>query len=192
VVFAVIILLLSSVAMSPILDNFEFLQNSSEPFSELWLLDSSHGTENYPFNVSSGETYSVFVGLANRMKSSESYMVHVKFRNVTQYLLEYNTSKPSSSLPLYEFQFSVDNKDVWESPVNFAVSDVTVEEDIITVGDVTINDVVKPVTAYTNSTYAPNEPHFQLFFELWRYNVELGTFQFDNLSVGLWLNMTRS
>lgn len=190
--FVVVALVLTLVAATLVGNNFGLLSDNSEPFSEFWLLDSDHSAENFPYSVRPGETYKIFVNLANHMGSSESYLVYVKLRNVSQYLQEFNSSNPSSSLPLYEFQFSVDDENVWESPVNFGFRDVFIEEDVLTVGEVTINGVVNPVSASINWTSETSGYYYQLFFELWQYNRELESFRFTNLSTGIWLNMTSS
>jgi len=188
--FIAITLVLTLVAASPVIAAVVSFQGGSEQFSEFWLLGPDHIAENYPFNVSAGEMYKIFVNLANHMDRSEYYLVQVKFRNITQSILEVAGSKPSSLSPLYTFRFFVADENVWESPVNFGFQDVSIEGDIVTVGDLIVNEMVFPVDASTRWDSETSCFYFQLFFELWRYDVALQSFRFDNRFVGIWLNMT--
>ncbi len=188
----VVVLVVALVGASFVFGDLDFFPDTSEKFSEFWLLDADRMTESYPFNVSSGDSYSVFVDVANQMGSSQQYRVYAKFRDSNQSVLERNTGLPSSSSPLYEFEFSVEDEEVWESAVNFGFQGVSVEEDVLTVGDVIINGVVHSVDASTNWNSTRNGFYFELFFELWRYDVEVESYSYTDLSLGLWLNMTSS
>lgn len=185
----VVFLILSLFASFLIVDNLDYFQGS-ESFSEFWLLDSEHGTSNYPFNVTSGTSYSVFVNLANHMGSSETYLVNAKLRSYEQYLLECNSSYPSSSPSLYEFSFSVDDEGYSEIPITFEISDLLLNDDVVAIDDIVINGDINSVTVSTSWNPGVKGYVFQLFFELSRYNTESGNYQFDNKIVGIWLNMT--
>ena len=188
--FIVFTLILSLIVASPLISNMVSLQSTTEKFTELWLLDSKQVTENYPSNVSAGELYTIYVDLANHMRQSEYYLLQVKLGNVTQYNFTVGSLQPSSLDPLYERRFFVADEGVWESPVTFGFQDVSIEEDVVTVGDVVINDVVFPVDALTSWNSEKHGYYFNLFFELWRYDTTLQDFAFDNRVVGLRLNMT--
>ena len=191
VLFLVVTLGLALVAASPVLGVI-VPQGGSERFSEFWLLDAWNRTEYYPFVVGVGEVYSVFVGVGNHMGGSEYYMVYVKFRNGIQSLPDIDSSVSSSLSPLYEYRFFVGDGEVWESPVTFGFEDVVVEGDVLSVGNVTINGVSFPVGASAVWDSEKEGYFFELFFELWRYDVELDGFRFDDRFVGLWLSMTGS
>lgn len=202
--FMVVTLGLALIAASPALALVMPFGDSSEQFSEFWLLNSNHAAEDYPFNVSAGEMYSVFIGVGNHMGNPEYYKVYVKFGNITQ--LVFNSSEPSSLSPLYEFQGFVGDGNFWESPMTFgfqnvslvdkvlSVDNVTVnvpiEDAFLSVYEVTINGMVFPVDAHTSWDAENGGFYFRLSFELWRYDVDLHSFRFDGLSVGLRLNMT--
>ena len=188
----VIVLVVVLVGASFVFGDLDFFPDTPEQFSEFWLLDADRMTENYPFNVSSGASYTVFVDVANHMGSSQQYRVYAKFRDSNQSVLERNTGLPSSSSPLYEFEFSIEDEEVWGSAVNFGFQDVSVEDDVLTVGDVIINGVVHSVDASTSWDSRINGFYFELFFELWRYDADLRSFRFDDRSVGIRLNMTSS
>jgi len=187
--FIVVTLVLALVAASPVL-GVVVPQGGSERFSEFWLLGPTHMAEGYPFNVRAGEVYSVFVGVGNHLGGSEYYMIYVKFRNSTQNLPDIDSSEPSSLDPLFEFRFFVSDGEVWKAPVTFLFEDVIVEGDVLFVGDVTINGVSFPVDVSAVWDSEDGGYFFQLFFELWRYDVELDSLRFDDRFVGIWLNMT--
>lgn len=180
---------LALVAASPALAVVVPFEGGSERFSEFWLLDGLHRTEYYPFVVSEGEEYRVFVGVGNHMGGSEYYMVCVKFRNSTQSLPDLESSVASSLLSLYEFRFFVGDGEVWEMPVTFWFEDVVVEGDVLVVGDVIVNGVSFPVEVSAVEESEGGGFVFQLFFELWRYDVVSESFRFDNRYVGLWLSV---
>lgn len=188
--FVVVTLGLALIAASPVLAMVVPFGGGSERFSEFWLLDPNHAAEDYPFNVRAGEMYSVFVGVSNHMGSSEYYKVYVKFRNGTQSVPDGKGGVPSSLSPLYEYLFFVGVDGVWESPVSFGFGDVVVEGDVLSVGKVLIDGVTFPVDVFAVWDSEREGYFFQLFFELWRYDVGSRSFRFDDRFVGLWLNMT--
>jgi len=204
--FIVVTLGLALIAASPAIALVVPFGGGSEQFSEFWLLDPNHAAEDYPFNVSAGEMYSVFVGVGNHMGSPEYYKVYMKFGNITQ--LDFNSSKPSSLSPLYEFQGFVGDGDFWESPVTFGFQNVSlvdkvlsvdnvtmnapIEDAVLSVDEVIINGMVFPVDAHTSWDAENAGFYFRLSFELWRYDMVLKSFMFHNRIVGLRLNMTDS
>jgi len=192
VLFLVVTLGLALVAASPVLGVVVPFGGGSERFSEFWLLDAWNRTEYYPFVVGVGEVYRVFVGVGNHMGGSEYYMVNVKFRNGTGSLPDIDGSVSSSLVPLYEFRFFVGDGMVWESPVTFGFEDVVVEGDVLSVGDVIVNGVSFPVDVSAVWDSESGGFFFQLFFELWRYDVVSRAFRFHDRFVGIWLSMTVS
>ena len=185
----VVTLGLTLVFASPGLSVIVPLQGGSEKFSEFWLLDAWNGTGYYPFLVSEGEVYKVFVGVTNHVGGSEYYMVRVKFGNSIQSLPDISGSVPSSLDSLYEFRFFVEDEMVWKSPVTFGFEDVVVKEDVLSVQDVIINGVTCPVDASAVWDSEAEGFFFQLFFELWRYDSDSQVFKFDDRFVGIWLRM---
>ena len=183
---------LALVASSPLIAIAVPFQSDYERFSEFWLLGPDHLAEDFPSSVVADEMYNVFVGLGNHMGFSEYYTVYVKIRNVTQSLHDLDSSQPSPSSPLYEFRFSVADEEVWESLVTFGFPNVTINDDIMTVNKVIINGIVFPVDVSTSWDAENNGFYFQMFFELWRYDVTLKSFQFADQSVGFWPKMTDS
>lgn len=190
--FIIVTLVLTLVAAFPVIAIVVPFQGGSERFSEFWLLGPDHIAENYPFEVSAGEMYNVFVGVSNHMGSSEYYKVRVKFRNNSLSLSDINGYAASSLSPVYEYQFFVNDEEVWESSMTFGFQEVSVKSDAVSVGNITVNGMVFPVDATTHWDSESNGFYFQLFFELWRYDKVSKIFSFHDRFVGIWLNMTSS
>ena len=187
-VFMVTILGLSLVVVSPTIGLY--LPSGGERFSELWILGPGHMAEGYPFNVVAGDVYRVFVGVGCHLGGSTYYAVVVKFRNQTQPLPNATVAEPSSLPALFEFQMFVEDGDVWEAPVDFAVMDVSVGVNTTVVGRLLVNGVLFEVDlpAVWDAVFAGF--FYQLFFELWLYDSDTDEFRYYNRFVGLWLNMT--
>jgi uncharacterized membrane protein len=190
--FTVASLILILIVAAPTLALFIRVPEGSEKFSELWLLGPAGKAENYPFNVSVGESYSIYVGVGNHLGRSAYYTIYVKFRNETQQVPNFTMSEPSPLPPLYEFGFVVSDGDLWEVPLTFAFENVLVEQNFSLVQDVSINGVVFPVNCSSAWDSDRNGFYYQMFFELWLYNVTAYDFEYHNRFVGLWLNMTGS
>ena len=183
--FATVSLVLILVVAFPALSTVVSFPSGGERFSELWLLGPNHMAEGYPFNVGVGEEYSVFVGVSNHMGCSEYYMVCVKFRNQTQPLPDSLNSIPSPLNSTYEFQFFLADGETWESPLIFSV-----QGEPMFVGNISINEVVFPVSCSSTWESERNGFFYQLFFELWMYDGDSSSFRYHNRFVGIWLNTT--
>lgn len=157
-----------------------------ERFSELWLLGPYHMAENYPFNVTAGQPYTVYLGIGNHMGSSAYYAVYVKFRNQTQPLPNATASTPSSLPVLYEIRAFVQEGQTWEKLITFSVW----YQNSSVVNRLVIND--RSVWTNSSTFWDPERDgfYYQLFFELWIYDTSSKNFGFHNRFVGIWLNMT--
>jgi len=163
-----------------------------EAFSEFWVLGPNHMAEDYPFNIRVNETNSVFVGVGNHMGVSSQYLVYVKFRNQTQPLPEVTTPRPSPLESLYEFRAFVANDGTWETPFAFRISEVTRQDSSIFLRRLSINDQDFEVRSSARWDSEHEGFYFQLFFELWLYDLTSQSFRYHQRFVGLWLNMTGS
>jgi hypothetical protein len=161
-----------------------------ERFSELWILGPSHMIEGYPSKVKVGESYLVYVGVGNHMGSTAYYAIYVKFRNQTEPLPNATAGTPSPLPPLYECRVVIHDGGVWEAPLTFSILKASIVGgqcfvDALNVNNVTFN-VNKPASWDANSTGY----YYQLFIELWIYNIERRSLEFHNRFVSLWLNVT--
>ena len=156
-------------------------------FSELVLLGPNHMIESVAFNVSLNKPSTVYLGVGNHMGESEYYTVYVKLRNQTQPLPVASNSSPSMLPVLYEFDVFVGNDDVWEKPLDFAVSDVSTVNDSMLLRSLQVNGFAFQVDEVSLWDEERSGFYYQLFSELWYYNMTLSSFQYHNRFVGLWL-----
>jgi uncharacterized membrane protein len=202
ILFLIVALVLALIAASPALSLIS-LTSDGERFSELWLLGPEHKAENYPFNVSVNEEYNIYVGVGNQLDALAYYAVYVKLSNQTNLLPNSTAAEPGLLPPLYEFSFALSDGQVWEAPLTFSVdyvfiqrnvtlNNVSIIQQLATLNTISINGNTFPVN-YT-SIWDPDKNgfYFQIFFELWLYNVNSSNFEYHNRAVRLLLNMTDS
>jgi len=161
-----------------------------ERFSQIWILDSDHTTENYSYNVRANEAYRVYVDVGNHMGGLEYYMVYVKFRNQTDPLPNETAGTASPLSPLYEYRFLLQHGQSFEAPLTFSFHGLSFFNGYCFVENVTVNElglsIGKSVLWNVNST----SYECQFFFELWMFNAEFGAFEYQNMFVTMGLNMT--
>jgi hypothetical protein len=145
--------------------------------------------EGYPFGVGENESYLVYLGVRDDLGSSAYYVVYVKFRNQTQPLPNATAGLPSPLPPLYEYRVFLQDGQSWEQPLTFSFSNVVAAQNRSVVGDLTVNGV----TLGVNSSEVWDDENkgyfYELFMELWIYDVASDAFQFHNRFVGMWLNV---
>ena len=193
VVVAVVALLVASPVLSRVL-----VWPRTEFFSELWVLGSNHMAEGYPFNVSSGESYSVYLGLGNQLGYCAYYLVEVKFRNESQVgpssFGAVENRSPSGVPCLFNITAFVADQSVWEVPVSFGfdygynVSAGVVEFDSLSLSGSVLD--LRGLSAVWNGT--TSRFFGDLIFELWLYNSASSGFGYHGRFVDLKLNMTVS
>ena len=163
-----------------------------EQFSELYLLGPGQMAENYPYNIEVGQTYSVYVNVANHLGSSAYYAIYVKLGNQTDQLPNATRGTPSPLQPLYEYRFSIPDSKNWSSLLTFSASNATFQTTNSQINTLQINDatlnVNKPAMWNSNSTTYT----YRLFFELWLYNEQTESVEFNNRYVNLQLNLTKT
>jgi hypothetical protein len=164
---------------------------SGEQFSELWILGPNRMLEGYPFNVSSGESYKVYLGVGNQMGALGYYRVNVEFRNESEPLPNSTVGMPSPLEPVFEYNVFLRNNETWEKELSFSFSGVSFEGDVCRVSKVLIGDYAVDVDKVAVWNATSSAFYYELFFELWLYNATVSGFQFHNRWVGLWLNMSR-
>jgi uncharacterized membrane protein len=190
VVTAVLALLVASPALQRVL-----VYPQTEFFSEMWLLGPGHVAEDYPYNITRGEAYSVFLGVANHLGECAYYVVEVKFRNATQSAPDSFNRTASSLEPLYSFNVFVADKESLELPLNFSFDynessyNATLSE--VRFNSVTLNGTAVGLGGLTSVWDAQASRFFgNLVFELWIYNGTLSAFQYHERYIDLKFNMT--
>lgn len=183
-------LVLMLVAASPMVSVIIPFSISKQRFSEFWVLGSSHMMENYPSNILIGQKEQVFVGVGNHLGCLAYYIVYVKIRNQTQAAPDMTTLTPSPLAPLYEFRFVIADGETWETPVVFSFLEASRSGDLLNVTKISINDAVFSVNSVAMRDSHDMGFYYQLFFELWRYDMTSQGFRFHDRFIGIWLNMT--
>lgn len=190
-VFIAVVLIGVLLIASPVLGMVVRLP-SGEKFSELYVLGPGHMAEDYPFNVVAGQNYSVYVGVGNHLAASACYVLYVKLRNQTELLPNATIGAPSPLQPLYEYRFFVADGEYWESSLSFSFSATSFQANESFIKRIIISNVEfevdKPAEWNINATGF----YYELFMELWTFNPQSSSVQFDNRFVGIQLNLTKT
>jgi len=191
VVVAVVALLVASPCLSRVL-----VWPRAEFFSELWVLGSNHMAEDYPFNVSSGQSYRVYLGIGNQLGYCAYYRIEVKFRNESQSMPSsfgaVEDRVPSDLPSLFNVSAFVADQNSWELPVTFGF-DYEFNETLVQVGfnSMTFNDNVLGMSGESAGWNATTSRFYgDLIFELWLYSGSADNFGYHGRFVDLKLNMT--
>jgi hypothetical protein len=194
VLFLVFIAIVALLAASPALSRL-LVYPRTEFFSALWLLGQNQTAENYPYNITSGQSYRVYLGIQNQLGYTAYYLVEVKFRNSTESAPydfgPLSNRTPSSLSPLYNITAFVTDQDTWQVPLIFSFDYAALTSSTVHMRNLTLNNVdlnmSGPSIAWnsTTSTFSGF-----LFFELWIYNSTTSVFQYHERDVSLILNMT--
>jgi uncharacterized membrane protein len=145
--------------------------------------------KDYPFNITLNRQENLFLRVSNHMSESGYYRVYVKFRNQTQSFPTDN--EPSSLIPLYEFRVFLLDGESWESEILFSILEASKNSDSFQVKKLRINNVILELDSISMWDSKNNGNYFQLFFELWSYNISFHSFNYyERGYVGIWLNMT--
>ena len=180
-------LVLSFLAITPSLNMFVPLY-VREQFSELSILGPTHLAKDYPFNIKVNTEERLFVTVSNHMGGSAYYTVYVKFRNQTESFP--HDTMPSSLTPLYEFRVFLLDGEKWEGLLRFKFLEVLRRADTVRVGKMMINNVIFDMDSSAKWDFEYSGFYFQMFFELWLYDVSTRSFKYHDRFVGVWLNMT--
>jgi hypothetical protein len=218
--FLMVASLLALLVASPLLQKV-LVYPQTEFFTELWLLGPQHTAENYPHNITSGKTYSVFLGVTNQLGSCAYYIIDVKFRNLTQSGPDSFNHTCSSLEPLYRRHFFVPNKETWELPLTFSLAysfDQVIRTFYRNVSSVDSNgNLTYQLVPYNatvdranfnylrlndatlnlqglSSDYNPQTSEFfgNLIFELWIYDAKTNNHVYHERYVDLKLNMNKT
>jgi len=209
-VTAILALLVASPALQRVL-----VYPQTESLTELSLLGPGQTAANYPYNITSGENYTVFLGIANQLGSCAYYNIEVKFRNETQSAPNAFNFTPSTIPSLYNLNVFVANGERLDIPVNFAFdySFQTVTQTVTTsvavsggpveqitenapvlqanFNSLTFNGETLNLQGYTSNLNPQTDVFYgNLIFELWIYNSTIGGFQYNERFVDLIFNMT--
>jgi len=195
VLFLTVTGILTLLVASPALSRLLVLRRT-EFLTELWILDSNHKAEDYPFNITRNHDYSVFLGIGNHLGYCAYYLIEVKFRNQTQSAptsFGPPANRTPSSLPaLFNITAFVADETVWETSLTLSF-DYGYNEALSHVEfyNLTLNNVKVDMSGYTITWDSEKGGFFgYLFFELWIFNATTSSSQYHERFVGLRFNMT--
>jgi uncharacterized membrane protein len=165
--------------------------DNAEPYSELYVLPPNHIASYYALNATVGQKYSYLLGVGNHLGYSGYYMLYVKMSNGSDSLPDLIAKTPSALPSLFEYKFVVLNNELYEMPFNFSIADASVEGGRSVIKTLTLNDVPIQVDISSQWNSTTSSSYYQLFFELWLYNAQAQTFQYNNRFVTLSMNFTQ-
>lgn len=191
VVVAIVALLVASPALSRVL-----VYPRTEFFSEMWILGSNHTAEDYPFNVSSGQNYDIYLGIGNQLGYCAYYQVEVKFRNESQSMpssLGAVENRVPSDLPsLFNVSAFVADQGSWELPISFGFDYVyNANANVVGFESLKFNGNVLSLAGESTVWNGTTSRFYgDLVFELWLYNSSSRSFGYHDRFVDLKLNLT--
>lgn len=164
--------------------------SGGEAFSELYFLGQGHMAEGYPFNVSAGVDYLVYLGVVDHLGGAEYYEVYVKLRNSSEPLPNATLAEPSPLPVLYTYRVFLKDGQSWEGALSFGFENVVFEGNVSVVGEVSVNGAVVPMDKVAAWDGENSGYYYQFVVELWLYDATSRSFGYHNRFVSLWLNMT--
>jgi hypothetical protein len=186
VVLAIVALLVASPALSRVL-----VFPRTEFFTELYILGSNGMAQDYPYNISRVQNYSIALGLGNQLGYAAYYLVEVKFRNESQSAP--NIDGTPSILPsLFNITAFVADQGTEELPLAFSF-DFNFSQSLMEVDfrSLTLNNVPLDLEGYSTVwSWTKNVFYGDLIFEAWIYNANTQGFQYHQRYADLKLNMT--
>jgi uncharacterized membrane protein len=195
VLFIIITAVVALIVASPVLSRI-LVYPRTEFFSEMWLLGPNHKAEGYPYNVTQGHNYNVFLGVGNHLGYCAYYVVQLKFRNETQSMptrfgpVEDRT--PSSMPSLFNISTFLADEQNWELPISFSFDyESNLNGSKVEFKSLTFNDEFLDLEGYVTAWNGTKNFFFgDLIFELWIYDTQATSLSYHGLFVDLKFNMT--
>jgi uncharacterized membrane protein len=163
----------------------------TEYFTELSLLGPYHNAT-YPYNVSAGDNYRLYLDIGNHLGSCAYYLIQVEFRNQTQSAPDSFNHANSNQPSLGNISFFVADKETLELPINisFRYKVDASNTDQLDMQNIILNGAVLNANT-TTIAWDTERKGFNgnLFFELWIFNDTVNFFQYHQRYVSLWLKM---
>ncbi len=163
---------------------------SGEQFSEIYILDSDYLTDNYPYNIAVGQSYSIYIGVGNRLGAPAYYVLYIKLLNGSDQLPNTQTGVSSSEKAIYEYNFAVDDNKTWENVLTFSITQGSTTTSQALINNLSINGNVISVNKSAlwdlNSLSYP----YKLLLELWVYDTQQDKIDYSNRYVYLNFNFS--
>jgi hypothetical protein len=186
----VVTLVVALFAASPAIQ--KFLVSAPSPGLTELAIFGPYRNATYPYNVVSGENYTLYLNVTNRLGSCAYYNLETKFRNESQSAPNSFPPFTSSSQPaLSSSTFTLADQQTFELPISVSFNYVLDSASNIALQTIVINGASLDGGGTTFAYNAEKGGFFSnLFFELWIYNDSANAFQYNDRYVSLWLNMT--
>jgi hypothetical protein len=187
VILAIVALLVASPALSRVL-----VFPRTEFFTEFYILGSNGMAQDYPYNISRVQNYSITLGLGNQLGFAAYYLVEVKFRNMSQSAPDIFNFTPSMQPSLFNITAFVADQATWELPLAFSF-DYDFNRTLMEVDfrSLTLKSVPLNLGGYSTVWNSTRSVFYgDLIFEAWIYNASTQGFQYHQRYADLKLNMT--
>jgi hypothetical protein len=189
--FFVIVAILALLVASPVLSRVLVFPRT-EFFTELYVLGSNGMAEDYPYNISRVQNYSITLGLGNQLGYAAYYLVEVKFRNESQSAPDSFNFTPSTLPSLFNITAFVADQASWQLPLTFSF-DFDFNQSLMMVDfrSLTLNGVPLNLQGYSTVWNSTQSVFYgNIVFEAWIYNASTQVFQYHQRYLDLKLNMT--
>jgi hypothetical protein len=188
--YIVVTFIIALVLLTPLLSQIVQISRG-ESFSEIWLLGDGDKAENYPLNLSQGETYNVRLGVRNNKGSLAYYLVYLKMLNRTDPIPNSTQIEPSQTPPTWEWQLTLaDGQDI-SLPVSLTLSDVRFVDSTCRIGGLLIGDKAVRLEKNIQRDSVDNGYFLRILFELWIHDRATDSFEYDNRFVYSWVSITQ-
>jgi hypothetical protein len=179
---------LSLLIASPVIQqNLVYPQTDS--LTELSLFGQYHNAT-YPYNITSGDTYKLYLDISNHLGYAAYYNIEVKFRNQTQSSADSFNHTASQLPPLCELSYFAANEQTISLPLEVTFHYSVNNPLQIQLTDITVNGYPIDASSTKINWDMQREGYFgNLLFELWIYNGSGDSFQYNQRYVSLWFNL---
>ncbi len=159
-------------------------------FTEMGLLGADH-TGVYPSNVTSGQSNQLYLVVTNHLAFCAYYELQIKLLSESQEQPNGFNHTNSDVAPLSSLIFFVANNQTYELPIDVSLqytSDATAGR--LDVQSLTVNGIGVDATGTSFNWNSEKSGYISnLVFELYVYNDTIGSFQYHERFVNLWLKM---
>jgi uncharacterized membrane protein len=163
----------------------------TDNFTEFWMFGPKHDAT-YPANITSDQTYRIYLDVTNHLGSATYYNVEMKLRNQTQPGPD-SFNHTSSSLPaLSSIAMVAANNQTAEKPldISFKYHAVNGTTSKLIMDNVTVNGFTLDASATTIEWDKTKGGFYgNLVFELYIYNGTINAFQYHERYLSLWVKM---
>lgn len=174
-IFVSVCLVLIVTASVPVIT--AYLPKREEPFFELAVLGENGKVELYfpnnDTNVQTGEDIHWNVYVYNHMGETKYVALRIKFLNSTMAAPNSTLCVPSQAPLLYEVQHILLNNETWLFPLNWTLTSVSQDREVVFIKSLDINGEV-----LSTNLEAIQGHNFRVVLELWVYDSVSDSFAF--------------